>query len=72
MLPVIFDGMLYSAETDTSSRNMGIGLSVCKAIILAHDGKITAKNLKKGGAQFCFALPLKEASHENSREDSDR
>lgn len=71
LLPVIFDGMLNSAETDTTSRNMGIGLSVCRAIVLAHQGKIFASNLKKGGAQFCFALPLEEEHHENSGESAD-
>lgn len=71
LLPVIFDGMIYSEETDTTSRNMGIGLSVCKAIVVAHHGSIRAKNLKNGGAQFRFSLPLEEDSHEDSGEDSD-
>lgn len=71
-LPVIFDGMFHSEEQDTTGRNMGIGLSVCKAIVSAHHGKITAKNLKKGGAQFCFTLPLEDTKHENTGESADR
>lgn len=72
LLPVVFDGMIHSEETDSASRNMGIGLSVCKAIVIAHQGKITAKNMKKGGAQFTFTLPLEEENYENPGESADR
>lgn len=71
LLPIIFDGMIHSGETDTTARNMGIGLSVCKAIVIAHQGRIYAKNLKKGGAQFCFSLPLEEKKNEDSGESAD-
>lgn len=72
LLPELFDGLFHAEEPDTASRNMGIGLSVCKAIVTAHGGKITAKNLKKGGAQFCFVLPLEEETYEDPGENSDR
>ncbi len=55
----VFDGGLRS-ETETSTdskRNMGIGLSVCKTIVLAHKGTIRAENREQGGAQFSFWLP---------------
>lgn len=71
LLPVIFDGMVHTDNTDSASRNMGIGLSVCKALVEAHHGKISAVNLKKGGAQFCFTLPLEEQAYENSGESVD-
>ena len=35
---------------------MGIGLSVCAAIIKAHGGEITAENRIGGGAVFRFSL----------------
>ena len=35
---------------------MGIGLSVCAAIIKAHGSEIFAENRKSGGAVFRFAL----------------
>ena len=57
-LPVIFDGKPYKGTTD-SSRGLGIGLSICKSIILAHDGKINAENNRDGGVTFTFVLPLK-------------
>ena len=65
LLPVIFDGTVHTSGTDTVGRNMGIGLSVCKSIVTAHQGTISAKNIKKGGAQFCFALPLEGQTYED-------
>lgn len=52
-------------STDSQKRNFGIGLSVCATIIKAHDGNITAENIKSGGAVFRFSLSVKE---ENSNE----
>lgn len=49
--------------TDSSRHNMGIGLSVCAAIIRAHGGEIQAKNNPEGGACFTFWLELEE-NHE--------
>ncbi|MGN0802870.1 MAG: ATP-binding protein, partial [Candidatus Faecivicinus sp.] len=54
------------------SRSMGIGLSVCKAIILAHGGGIEAENLPEGGACFRFRLPMKEEHYESNDDHSDR
>ena len=42
-----------------ASRGMGIGLSICKTIINAHNGKLEAENRKEGGAIFRFLLPIK-------------
>ena len=41
-------------------RGMGIGLSVCRTIIKAHHGEITADNHPQGGAVFQVFLPLME------------
>ena len=35
---------------------MGIGLSVCAAIVKAHGGEISAENRPGGGAIFRFSL----------------
>ena len=54
----LFDGRLKSrrpADGDVK-RNMGLGLSVCRAIVLAHGGSITARNLLRG-AELSFRLP---------------
>ena len=65
LLPHIFDGY---ADTPTSSgdsrKGMGIGLSICKTIILAHDGNIWAENLPDG-AMFTFTLPLGDEPYES-------
>ena len=57
-IPDIFDGKTTKGSSD-STRGIGIGLSICKSIILAHDGKIFAENNLNGGASFTFVLPMK-------------
>lgn len=58
-LPRLFDGTLKHNETSVGDgkRNMGIGLSVCKAIVRAHQGEMSACN-REEGAEFSFRLPL--------------
>ena len=58
LIPDIFDGK-GNKNTSDSSRGLGIGLSICKSIILAHNGKIFAENNINGGASFTFVLPAK-------------
>lgn len=57
-MKTLFDGT-YILKDDRSDarRGMGIGLSLCKTIIVAHGGKIEAKNHEKG-AEIFFYLPL--------------
>ncbi len=60
----LFTGLLDSQEpTDNSRSNMGIGLSVCSAIVKAHGSEITARNKPEGGAEFSFALEMEEQEH---------
>ncbi|RHO11945.1 ATP-binding protein, partial [Clostridium sp. AM18-55] len=40
-------------------KGMGIGLSICKTIILAHGGEIKAINHTRG-AEFYFTLPKED------------
>ena len=58
-LETLFDGTMKHSETAKGDmkRNMGIGLSVCKAIVNAHGGKMSAYNVEQG-AVFRFTLPL--------------
>ena len=53
----LFDVPLSGGGGDTG-RGMGIGLSLCKTIIKAHGGEISARN--EDGAVFTFWLPLNE------------
>jgi len=57
----LFTGYLdreIQTPADGSRSNMGIGLSVCAAIIKAHGSEIHAKNNPSGGASFFFSLEL--------------
>ena len=45
-------------EKESTKAGVGLGLSICKAIIEAHDGKIWANNKAPHGAIFTFSLPL--------------
>lgn len=56
----IFVGYTNWEETpaDGSRNNMGIGLSVCSAIVKAHGSEIYAENNETGGALFYFSLRM--------------
>lgn len=59
-LHMIFDGSTHTSDTASDSyKGMGIGLSICKTIISAHNGTIIAANHEKG-AEFIFTLPKEE------------
>ncbi|WP_249144041.1 ABC transporter substrate binding protein [Bradyrhizobium lablabi] len=42
----------------TKEQGMGIGLSIARTIVLAHNGQIWAENQSGGGAVFHLSLPL--------------
>lgn len=64
-LPAIFDGSPYTPATHPDGhKGMGIGLSICKTIITAHNGQICAEN-HKNGCIFTFTLPKEEKQHES-------
>ena len=65
-LPTLFHGN-QSADTqaDSCRSNMGIGLSVCAAIVKAHGGTVRAENRSEGGARFVFTLELED--HHNGK-----
>lgn len=57
----VFEGrMAPDTATSTERRSMGIGLSVCRSILRAHRGDITAYNVKGGGGGVRFWLPCEE------------
>ncbi len=49
---------LQSEISSDSKKNMGIGLPVCRTIIKAHNGIMSASNRTEGGATFKFVLPM--------------
>lgn len=63
VLPHLLNGSplrVSSERIDDSSKNMGIGLTVCNSIITAHGGTMNAENRPSGGASMSFTLPLGE------------
>lgn len=51
----IFDKFVRGTAT---GGGIGLGLTICRAIIQAHGGRIKAENRRDGGAVFSFSLPL--------------
>jgi len=50
----------HRVASEGNQGGAGLGLSICRAIVEAHGGRIWADNLPSGGAAFHFALPLTE------------
>ncbi|MDO8774747.1 MAG: ATP-binding protein, partial [Burkholderiaceae bacterium] len=44
-------------QNESSTRGVGLGLAICKAIVDAHRGQITAAQAEGGGAEFTVTLP---------------
>ena len=59
VLPTLFDGALTrnTSVSGDEKRNMGLGLSVCSAVVKAHGGTMKAQTTPRG-TEFMFQLPL--------------
>jgi K+-sensing histidine kinase KdpD len=55
----IFDKFNRAGATETG---MGVGLTICRGILTAHDGRIWCEKRPDGGASFRFVLPRQEGS----------
>ena len=44
-------------QVESSTRGFGLGLAICKAVVDAHQGRITASQAPGGGAEFTISLP---------------
>ncbi len=57
MMNNLFDGRTNTTSGSSDAhKGMGIGLSICKTIITAHQGTLTGRNHDQG-AEFIFTLP---------------
>ncbi|TJX12808.1 DUF4118 domain-containing protein [Tissierella creatinini] len=55
----MFEGFTTKTKNAADSRvGVGLGLSICKAIVTAHNGSISGENRNSGGAIFRVDLPV--------------
>ena len=50
--------MYYRGPAESDQKGYGLGLSICRAVVLAHGGRIWAVNQPGGGAVIRFTFPL--------------
>ena len=48
---------------ESATPGVGLGLAICRAIVVAHGGAIRGETRPEGGARFVFTLPRGEAPH---------
>ena len=61
MKPRIFDRFYSGAnKVADSRRSLGLGLSLCKSIVAAHEGTISVTDTVPKGTTFTFTLPMEE------------
>ena len=64
MLGKIFSRFVSEGAEPGRKSGIGLGLSICQAIVEAHGGGIGARNNDEGGATFEFWLPLERPADE--------
>ena len=53
----LFD-KFHRASAEGATAGMGLGLSICRAIVRLHGGRLWAERLSGGGLAFRFTLPV--------------
>ena len=57
-VPFVFQRFYRSDSDAKSTKGTGLGLYLCKSIVLAHGGRIWIDEDYKDGARVCFTLPV--------------
>jgi signal transduction histidine kinase len=58
----LFERFYRGHNSGTRDGGMGLGLTICRAIVEAHGGRISIANREGGGATVQFTLPLEVAA----------
>ena len=58
---------IFAPFSTSKKSGMGMGLSISRAIVTAHGGRLDFKNNDAGGATFYFTLPPADAEDQNDR-----
>jgi signal transduction histidine kinase len=64
-LPQVNPESIFGAFYTTKANGLGMGLSICRSIVEAHGGRLSATPNQPRGAVFCMMLPVGEKSLEN-------
>ena len=70
-LPAAIMGKLFTPFVTTKSHGLGIGLTIARTIVVAHNGTITAHENPNGGATFTVALPRGRGGAQSGKERRD-
>jgi signal transduction histidine kinase len=60
ILPRLFEKFATKDVRGSAKQGIGLGLYISKAIMNAHNGKISAYNNAEGGATFVISLPIEQ------------
>lgn len=67
-LEVIFERFVRCSDEEYFSEGSGLGLSISKAYVEMHGGKIWVESEKGKGSQFYFTLPYQRVRHQSQEE----